>query len=77
MNMYSKGIFLQGRPHTDSRAKGILRLAPVLTPSLEAADIRSKEMLFSNSCSNREEGISGFLPSDKSSPKGLLSEDER
>lgn len=27
MNMYSKGIFLQGRPHTDSRAKGTLRLA--------------------------------------------------
>lgn len=58
------------------KSKGHTQAGPVLTPSLEAADIRSKEILLSNSCSNREEGISGILPSDKYSPEVFLSEDE-
>lgn len=76
MNRYSNGVFLQGQPHTDSRTKGTLRLGPVLTPSSEAADIRSKEILLSNSCSNRKEGLSDIPLNDKYSPKVFLSEDE-
>lgn len=75
MNIYSKGVFPHGQLHTDSTAKVILRLGPsVLTPSSEAADIRSKEILLSNSCSNREEELNDIPPSDKYSPKVFLYE---
>lgn len=48
---------------------------PILTPSVEAADISSEEILLSNSCSDREEGLSDTSAGGKHSPKVLLSED--
>lgn len=57
MNIYSKGVFPQGQLHTDSTVKVIFRLGPsVLTPSSEAADVRSKEILLSNSCGTEKKG---------------------
>lgn len=78
MNTQSKGIFLRGsciqvqehRVHS-----GCTPTPPILTPSLEAADISSEEILLSNSCSDREKGLSDIPPGGKHSPKVLLSED--
>lgn len=82
MNTQSKGVF-PGQLYTAVHSCRQLHRAhsrctptlPILTPSVGAADISSEEILLSNSCSDREEGLSDTPAGGKHSPKVLLSED--
>lgn len=78
MKTQSKGVFpgaVVHRPKSTGAHSRCTPTPPILTPSVEAADISSDEILLSNSCSDREEGLSDTPAGGKHSPKMLLSED--